>query len=385
MLKYVVLFSMILVCPALNAQVPWYTVTQVGQTIAGVPAYGTGLNDSGHVSFYEAHPNFDTRGFLWNTQTGSTQIFPPPPGIGGVHPRAVSNNNTVVGSNFNSTIPGAFIWTAGSGMSSLPHYDDGLFPPGTSGQANSINNVGQAVGKDTAFLGNYRALFWNGITDPVYLGFLPGSSASSEALSINDSGTVTGWSGTVNQEKAFRWTSTEGMVPLGALPGDVYSIGHGINNAGVIAGRSHNTVSSAVRWLPGTGIEDLGNIGSDTQSVAYGINDVGEIVGMSGTSTFRAMRWSSADGMVDLNSRLVDADGWFLERAFEINESGQIIGVGSHNGQWRPFLLTPAAVPEPATILLLVAGIVGALSCWWYSRKRNRVALEAEAGCVEQS
>jgi len=47
--------------------------------------------------------------------------------------------------------------------------------------------------------------------------------------------------------------------------------------------------------------------------------------------------------MYDLNN-LVPADsGWDLQQAFGINDAGQIVGIGTHSGVDRPFLLTPAS------------------------------------------
>ena len=43
-----------------------------------------------------------------------------------------------------------------------------------------------------------------------------------------------------------------------------------------------------------------------------------------------------------------------LTYAIDINEVGQIVGCGDHNGEKRGFLLTP--IPEPGTVLLLAIG-----------------------------
>ena len=46
--------------------------------------------------------------------------------------------------------------------------------------------------------------------------------------------------------------------------------------------------------------------------------------------------------MYDLNNLIPAEFGWDLQQAFGINDAGQIVGIGVHNGLDRPFLLTPA-------------------------------------------
>ena len=47
--------------------------------------------------------------------------------------------------------------------------------------------------------------------------------------------------------------------------------------------------------------------------------------------------------------------------ALSINNAGQIVGYGTHDGKQAAFLLTP--IPEPSTILALLCG-VGGLAFW---------------------
>jgi hypothetical protein len=50
--------------------------------------------------------------------------------------------------------------------------------------------------------------------------------------------------------------------------------------------------------------------------------------------------------ITDLNDRLPAGSGWVLTEAYGINDAGQIVGAGGHDGiYYRAFLLTPATQP----------------------------------------
>lgn len=72
-----------------------------------------------------------------------------------------------------------------------------------------------------------------------------------------------------------------------------------------------------------------------------------------GSETAAAL-WENG-AVYDLNTLLPPDTGWVLNEADDINNSGQIIGYGTYNGQQAAFLLTPTdptSIPEPAAILL---------------------------------
>jgi hypothetical protein len=81
--------------------------------------------------------------------------------------------------------------------------------------------------------------------------------------------------------------------------------------------------------------------------------------------------------MYDLNAIVGGLDGWTLDAAYGINNSGQIVGRGTYQGVTtafrlepvlrshrvlqglqQPLMLEPAAVPEPGTSVLLLLGTV---------------------------
>jgi hypothetical protein len=57
-----------------------------------------------------------------------------------------------------------------------------------------------------------------------------------------------------------------------------------------------------------------------------------------------------------LQNLVAPGSGWTLDQATQINDDGQIAGIGVLNGVAEAYLLTP--VPEPGSITCLGFGIV---------------------------
>lgn len=124
-------------------------------------------------------------------------------------------------------------------------------------------------------------------------------------------------------------------------------------------------------------ITDLGTLGGTT-NFARGVNSrptyihsearalnaagitVGYVAQFYGSPTLggAAALWNSTGAIPDLNTALAGGDGWILQSAEEINDRGQIVGYGQHNGVTHAFLLSPTAVPEPASLALLAVGLL---------------------------
>jgi probable HAF family extracellular repeat protein len=275
----------------------------------------------------------------------------------------INNQGQVLGysaTNTSADLP--FLYSDGK-ITGLPPTDG--FPTylNDAGQVseNPINNVGQ-----TAYLGNGGGVIANAFLEGGGIRTrLDTDAAAFVPADLNDRGQVVGSGGpiTFSSSPSYHpYLYSDGrLVDLGLLPGMLRGGANAINNAGQVVGYMEgdrlgggNThFSTAFLYSDGI-LHDLGGLhGSDSQ--ALDINASGQIVGISGLRGFLYR-----DGaMYDLNDLIPPDSGWTLDAAFGINDSGQIVGYGLHEGVGirRAFLLTPqpAPVPEPTTLSLLAA------------------------------
>jgi probable HAF family extracellular repeat protein len=293
---------------------------------------------------------------------------------------------------------GAFLYSNG-------HMTDlGAVPGGDASLGFGINNAGQVTGTSrfySPFIAHSRAfLYSNGhMTDLGTLGF-----ENSNGNSINDAGQVTGnlcgygdRNGFCDQysfTNAFLYSNGH-MTDLG--PG----VGNGINNAGQVTGRADTFadgffVSHAFLYSDGH-MTDLGTLPGFSESVGNGINNDGQVTGTSGDHAFLYSNGQMTDlgpgvgnginnagqvvgtsgghaflysngHMTDLNSLIEPGLGITITDARGINDKGQIVANG---GNADAYLLTP--VPEPSTLVLLGAPLLGALI--WSRRRGGKVVL----------
>jgi probable HAF family extracellular repeat protein len=335
---------------------------------------------------------------------------------------ALNDNGVVVGQAFNSATgkQEAVVWTNGI-VTSL----------GREGLARGVNNSGTIVGETGgASLGlpNGQAFKVEG---GVYteIGTLGGSWSG--AYDINESGVITGFACTnttlacIFGAHAFRYDNSNGMVDLGAVSVfSGYSRGHGINDSGVIAGRAsfvdfigsdkqitfwdpanNLTITSGpgnystVQQVNNAGIMvgngfsalendaanqrglvwdaagnllvEMGTFGGN-QSRALSINNLGAIVGYAENAALERRAMLSLDGgltLLDLNTLVADLSGWqSLDEAYDINERGEIVGIGTRaTGERGAFMLT--VVPIPAAVWLLGSAL---LFLWSVGKPRRR-------------
>ncbi len=143
------------------------------------------------------------------------------------------------------------------------------------------------------------------------------------------------------------------------LPASHLSDAYGVNAAGHIVGDMSLTPGStskhAFRYI-GTGLQDLGTLGGSTSS-AYDINSSDQIVGTSQAASGGAHAFVWQNGvMTDLNTLLPIGSSWVLQRAYAINNRGEIVGSGAVGGVVHAFLLAPPNVAPALSILVPPVG-----------------------------
>jgi probable HAF family extracellular repeat protein len=349
-----------------------YYIEELG-TLGGPFSLALALNAAGQVVGSARLANGQTHAFRW---TDGTMEDLGAIGGAGDYSGAFAINATgqVVGMAGNNETPTqALWWPAPSDPRSLGTLG------GVQSWAYGINAAGQVVGSAntpddrTAEVPAHAFLFTPGVgMEDLNAGLDPALGWElKSAGAINDAVQIVGWGLHNGERRAFRWTrgTIEDLgaldVPPGPSLGPAYSEAAAINAAGQVAGFSlaAGGHEHAFRWTNGV-MKDLGTLGG-TFSYAAGINSVGDVVGyaalpMQFGNFPNAFLYTDRAGMVNLNERIHPAyrAGWEMRRANAINDAGQIVGYGQHDGRDRAFRLTPLVgfggrlVPAPARLTL---------------------------------
>ncbi len=282
---------------------------------------------------------------------------------------SINNNGAIVGGGLTvnastttqQTIPSQAFISDGNTISDLPrnYFCDFSCPPIT---AEDINDSGTVVLDYAGRLGLIQQS--DGTTTQVL------STRLLFNIAINNQDQVVGtgvFSGSGIKATSF---PRRGFTPATTETESVFfsrftTSANDVDDLGNIVGSSQPSLSSpviATLWEQGTGNlpgVSLGTLGG-TNSEAFGINNSQQIVGfstLSDSSTRHAFLWEEGS-LIDLNSLVDPGIGWELTSAFEINNGGDIIGVGNFNGEQRGFIAT--AVPEPTSVLgVLGLGLFG--------------------------
>ena len=110
-------------------------------------------------------------------------------------------------------------------------------------------------------------------------------------------------------------------------------------------------------WENGTMVA-LGVLGEFPWQRPQAINSSGEVVGyVSDNHTYRAAFWSGSS-VADLNDLLPGGSGWVLSAAMDINDAGQIVGVGERNGESRGYRLDDGVITDFGALGDTTSGVI---------------------------
>ncbi|MGI9335064.1 MAG: hypothetical protein ACR2RL_18115 [Gammaproteobacteria bacterium] len=173
---------------------------------------------------------------------------------------------------------------------------------------------------------------------------------TSNGRGVNDLCDVVGsaWEPALQRSTAYIYRGhRDSLLAPEALPlpaGYASSYATAISNTRVVVGvsRVNNSQHHATRWQQSNGQwqMDFLDVSPPSSSAALGVNDLGHVVGHHDAAT--AVLWRDGD-TYDLNQLIPSAaqNDWQLLEARDVNNRGEIVGVGEFQGQRTAFLLTP--------------------------------------------
>jgi uncharacterized membrane protein len=293
-----------------------------------------------------------SRGFVW-TEAGG-MVYLPAGGLS-LYPNAINAAGVVAGTGV--------VGTRMSPVAIDPAVDTQPRFLGAAGQALGINDSGQVTGIQTWIEGNrtFRATGALVETLPDLAGEI-----FSEGNAIDGAGTVvgSGYCVSVNSPgckltggEAVRIVGAGGIEDLNDLvaadSGWILRSANATTADGqhIVGWGLHSGVGRAFRLTPapdGTTAEvlDLGitpdlPAGAANVVIAHDINAAGEIAGAvydpEGQQPQNAFIWVAGTGLVDLNDFVDPLSGWHLAAAYGLNDSRDVVGYGTLDGQVRAF------------------------------------------------
>jgi probable HAF family extracellular repeat protein len=337
-----------------------YTITDLGVFGSFTGSYAADNNNNGQVAGCSDNSVLPTipcnestpvpsQATLWSA-TG-LQPLPYLTGYDSSVAFVVNDSGAVVGfqANLQTGAEQGFVWTQSSGMVALPP----LFAAGGFSIADAITSKGVIVGESVVANGDVHAVIWtqSGGTYHIHdIGFLP-NAPYTYPYDINEKLQVTGiayFNQAGTSYHAFLWSQKVGWKDLGTLKGGTNSAGDWMTDSGVVAGVSTSTKypnGVTVLWDTNGKIYQIGTLPGGTSSSPGYISDAGQVLGQSTVTggANHAFIWTQTTGMQDLNNMIPQNSGWVLEHASSIDKNGNIVGVGSINGAYHGFLLTPVS------------------------------------------
>jgi probable HAF family extracellular repeat protein len=303
--------------------------------IGGVSVRPRCVNDRGQVAGRGEPDPFSSSfsgsyAFRWDA--GVIAVLGKPPCCAEFFPAGIDDGGRVVGG-----APGnpdrALLWGSGE-------YQE----LGSDASAYGINHKGQVVLR----IGSTAILWESGSVTQIGL---PGGLQ--DPLAINELGQVVGStyiSLSPAATRGFLWDAGN-LTLLETLPNpiDNQCRALGVNDRGQVVGFSYSASGvRAVLWEAGRVI-DLGDIPFRNEvTIAEDINNLGQVIGWASGPTQHPLLWEGGQ-VFDLNDLIDQETGWVVQEPKDINNFGQIVGIGLLNGLKRGFLLTPVPGLHPFT------------------------------------
>lgn len=340
---------------------PSYNFVDLG-TLGGSMSVAYGINDHGQIVGASTLADGTQRAFSYLPGNGMTDIGT----LGGATSIAYDVNNLgqitgAADTSFSSSDPSvyprsseAFLYSNGvmTGLGGLEFTTSGssdqTYQYNSVGRA--INNLGQVTGQgqydDLMGTSGTRALlFQNGSVQALSLPTGNLTLTFGDGVGINDAGAVVGSS--VNQPFLYDGSIMSSLTSLQTASMSYLSVSD-INQSGMMVGTVLvNSLPQAFTYHNGQ-LEILPSPTVLSIAFAYALNDVGQVVG-------NEFLWDQGE-FYRLNDITQGLNGFHISNAENINNLGQIVGFGTtSDGSTHAFMLSPVVVPEPSSLLMLVA------------------------------
>jgi len=292
--------------------------------IISVPLHPARINELGVV----AGTTEDHQAATWDRQSGLRELKLPL-GFAGAQALGINHAGDVVGEAVRRGLgPGG-----GQEKTEAFEYSHGklVLLSEAPSSAKAINRAGEVAGENIL----EGAVVWNNHR----LRRL-GGCCGGRALALNNHGTVVGE--VYDQQgrySAFLWDAVRGMQVIG--PRDGASIALAINDAGDVLVQSFSPVGIFLRQDRKLSPVELS---AEFASQPLALNNCDVLVGQYGAASDfnHAFVWDRKNGFRDLNTMVSARQDWTLESATDINDRGEIVGIGDlGNSEDAGFLLVP--------------------------------------------
>lgn len=315
-----------------------YTITDLGTLGTGSTSVANAVNNAGVVVGYsDVTPNGTQHAFKWSG--GAMTDLGTEAGGGNSRANAVNDAGQVAGTA--DRMPGGYgypvRWSAAGVIQDL-----GGPITNRLGVGNAIDPAGRVAGgqRPADSEDGPLAILYDQAGNPTELGTPPDSLNAAAGVNAQDE---------VVGSPAFTWhAGTLTMLPQ--LPGGGGAAATAVNVSGQVVGAVAVPGPAggldAALWQKNGALTDLGTVDAIQYNQANAINAAGQIVGTADPKCqpcAAPLAWLRQPGgpLSTLNSLLPAASGWNLQQANGINDRGQIVGAGLHNGSLHAFLLSP--------------------------------------------